>query len=105
MMREMVGMVWVLVPVVAIIGGIASAITATITRGRVRELEIKERIALIEKGIVPPPEVDPQGFDRAIDQYDNLRAFRGAYSSASAGRHRRAGITLLGVGLGLMVLI
>jgi len=54
-MGEWAGVVWVLVPVVAIVGGIASAITATISRGRVRELEIKERIALIEKGIVPPP--------------------------------------------------
>ena len=40
-MREMVGMVWVLVPVVAIIGGIASAIAATFARARVRELEIR----------------------------------------------------------------
>jgi len=99
-MGEWAGVVWVLVPVVAIVGGIASAIVATVSRGRVRELEIKERIALIEKGIVPPPEVDPQGFDRAMGRYDSLQRFGGG-----AGRHRRAGITLLGVGLGLMVLI
>ncbi len=104
-MREMVGMVWVLVPVVAIVGGIASAMFATFAKARVRELEIKERIALIEKGIVPPPEVDPQGFDRAIDKYDRLRGYSSVYGSANAGRHRRAGITLLGVGFGLMVLI
>lgn len=102
-MREMVGMVWVLVPVVAIIGGITSAIVATVSRGRVRELEIKERIALIEKGIVPPPEVDPQGFDRGIHRYEAAYGWYG--QGRSAGRHRRAGVTLLGVGFGLMVLI
>ena len=104
-MRDMVGMVWVLVPIVAIIGGIASAITATFARARVRELEIKERIALIEKGIVPPPEVDPHGFEQAVDLYERSRTLRGGYANASAGRHRRAGITLLGVGFGLMFLI
>jgi hypothetical protein len=104
-MDEVAGMVWVLVPVVAIVGGIAAAITATISRGRVRELEIKERIALIEKGIVPPPEVDPQGFDHAMGRYDRTQHLHDRLSFGSAGRHRRAGITLLGVGLGLMVLI
>lgn len=104
-MHEWIGVVWVLVPIVAIIGGIASAIAATFAKARVRELEIRERIALIEKGIVPPPEVDPQGFDRGIDRYDSLRAWPRGYATASAGRHRRAGITLLGVGFGLMVLI
>lgn len=102
-MHEWVGMVWVLVPIVAIVGGIAAAIAGTFARVRVRELEIRERIALIEKGIVPPPEVDPQGFDRGIHQYNAAYGWYG--SGRSAGRHRRAGITLLGVGLGLMVLI
>ena len=98
-------MVWVLVPVVAIVGGIASAIVATVAKARVRELEIKERIALIEKGIVPPPEVDPQGFDHAMGRYDRAQHLHDRLSFGSAGRHRRAGITLMGVGLGLMVLI
>jgi hypothetical protein len=96
-------MVWVLVPIVAIIGGIASAIAATFARARVREFEIRERIALIEKGLVPPPEVDPQGFDRGIHRYEAAHGWYG--QGRSAGRHRRAGITLLGVGLGLMLLI
>ena len=41
-----------LIPIVAIIGGITAGIVATVTRGRVRELEIRERIAMIERGIV-----------------------------------------------------
>jgi len=51
-------------PIVAIIGAFTTAIVATLSRARVRELEIRERIAMIEKGLVPPPEVDPHGFDR-----------------------------------------
>jgi hypothetical protein len=91
-----------LIPVVAILAGCAVAIVGTIARNRVRELEIRERIAMIEKGLVPPPEVDPRGFDRAMDEQD-----RQAYTARSrpSGRHRRGGVTLIGIGFGLMVLI
>src|SRR5438105_1099162 len=89
-----------LIPIVAIIGAFTTAIIATLSRARVRELEIRERIAMIEKGLVPPPEVDPHGFDRAMDRYDRLRT-----PGMRPRRHRSAGVTLMGVGFGLMVLI
>src|SRR4051812_36098484 len=87
-----------MIPIIAIIGAFATAIIATLSRARVRELEIRERIAMIEKGLVPPPEVDPHGFDRAMDRYDRYRV-------RAPRRHRSAGVTLMGVGFGLMVLI
>jgi hypothetical protein len=86
------------VPIIAILAGVTYAIVTTLSRHRVRELEIRERIAMIERGLVPPPEVDPRGFDRAMDRYDR-------YRYRAPGRHRRAGITLMGVGFGLMLLI
>lgn len=82
----------------AIISWCVVAIVSTRARARVRELEIQERIAMIEKGLVPPPEVDPGGFDRAMHRYDRHR-------HRAPGRHRRAGIILIGVGFGLMALI
>ena len=91
-----------LVPITAIAGAFIYIIIKTLARARVRELEIRERIAMIERGLVPPPEVDPRGFDRAMDRVERLRDHR--YGSGS-GRHRRAGVTLMGVGFGLMVLI
>jgi hypothetical protein len=87
-----------LIPIVAILGAFTYAIIQTLARARVRELEVRERIALIERGLVPPPEVDPRGFDRAMDRYDRVR-------DRAPGRHRRAGVALMGVGFGLMVLI
>jgi hypothetical protein len=87
-----------LIPIVAIIGGISVAIASTISRGRIRELQIRERIAMIERGLVPPPEVDPAGFDRAM-WHD-----RPGHGGPARGQ-RRAGIIVMGVGLGLMVLI
>jgi hypothetical protein len=93
-------MFWPLsIPIVAIVGGIIAGIVATVMKARIRELEIRERIAMIERGLVPPPEVDPRGFDRAMDRAEHVQW------SAGAGRHRRLGITLLGVGFGLMMLI
>jgi hypothetical protein len=91
--------IWVLVPITAILGAFATAIAATMARARVRELEIRERIAMIEKGLMPPPEVDPRGFDRAMDRYDRIQW------STSAARHRRAGIVLLAIGIGLFFMI
>ena len=91
--------IWVLIPVTAIVGAFGTAIAATMARARVRELEIRERIAMIEKGLMPPPEVDPRGFDRAMDRYDRIQW------TTSAARHRSAGIVLLGVGIGLFLMI
>src|SRR5436305_15094928 len=83
----------------AIAGAFGTAIAATMARARVRELEIRERIAMIEKGLMPPPEVDPRGFDRAMDRYDRIQW------TTSAARHRRAGTVLLGFGIGLFLMI
>jgi hypothetical protein len=99
-MNEFGTLAWpFMIPIIAIVGGITAGIVSTVMKARIRELEIRERIAMIERGLVPPPEVDPRGFERAMD-----RAERRQWS-AGAGRHRRLGITLLGVGFGLMMLI
>jgi hypothetical protein len=90
-----------LIPVAAIVGAFVYAIFKTLADARVRELEIRERIAMIERGLVPAPEVDPRGFDRAMSRLERREQVR--YSGG--GRHRRAGVTLMGVGFGLMILI
>src|SRR5258708_9452785 len=93
-----------LIPIVFFIGAFATAIIAMLLRSRVRELEIRERIAMIEKGLVPPPEVDPRGFDTAMDRYDRIRLLRAANRRAPR-RHRSAAVTLMRVCLGLLLLI
>jgi hypothetical protein len=88
-----------LIPITAIVCVFVFLIVKTLVRARVRELEIRERIAMIERGLMPAPEVDPRGFDRAMSRLE-----RREYRSGS-GRHRRAGVTLMGVGFGMIVLI
>ena len=79
------GVIGVFIPIVAIVGGIALAIIKTMGKMRIRELQIRERIAMIEKGLVPPPEMDPAGFDRAMNQHE-----RNDWTSR-APRHRPHG--------------
>jgi hypothetical protein len=93
------GLFW-LIPLAAVLAGPAIVIFGMWTRSRTRELEIRERIAMIEKGLVPPPERDPAGFEQAM-RLTRDRPWR----AGAAARHRRAGITLIGVGLGLMLMI
>jgi len=100
------GVIWsALIPIIAILGWVVVSVVNSISRARVREVEVRERIAMIERGLVPAPEVDPGGFDRAMDRYDRMRfrADRRAYRAH--GRYRRAGVTLLGVGFGLMLML
>ena len=89
------------IPIVAIIGGISVAIAEIISRGKIRELQIRERIAMIEKGLVPPPEVDPAGFDRAMSRYER---FAGSEKGPKPVL-RRSGVMLVSLGLGLGLLI
>jgi hypothetical protein len=109
-------LVWVSplwIPIVGIIGGITLAIVKSISWARVRELEVRERIAMIEKGLIPPPETNPRGFERAMEAVDRLEQRRQWYDDPyysrwhedAPGRHRRAGITLTFIGFGLIFML
>lgn len=93
------------IPIIAILGAFIYLIVKTLSYSRIRELEIRERIAMVERGLVPPPEVDPRGFDRAMDNHERRfdRDYR-RYASRPL-RHRRSGVTVMGLGMGLLVLI
>jgi hypothetical protein len=100
------GLVWTMyVPIIAILGWVVVTVVNSISRARVREMEVRERIAMIERGLVPAPETDPNGFDRAMDRYDRMRYRYERRGYRGHGRYRRAGITLMGVGFGLMFML
>jgi len=90
-----------LIPVIAIVGGLIIAGLAIHHKARLKELAYRERIAMIEKGLVPPPESDPAKFDRA---WESL-ATRWSDPAVLAARHRAAGIITIGAGLAVMVLL
>jgi len=89
------------IAIVAIAGGIISGIFATAQKTRIRELEIRERIAMIERGMVPPPETDPRGFEERMER---VHVIQQRYGHAG-NRFRSGGIMVMSVGLGLTMLL
>jgi hypothetical protein len=81
-----------------ILAGVAVLWMAMQNRRTLREFEHRERLAMIDRGLMPPPERDPAGFES--------RSGVGAQPERSgATRSRSAGIIMIGFGLALMMLI
>ena len=88
--------VWIMFP--AMVLG-AMILIGMMLRGRqrLRELAIQERIALIEKGLVPSPEVDPARFEALV-------GLRRPMNSKGA-RYRSAGVIVMGLGAAMTFLL
>jgi hypothetical protein len=54
---------------------------------------------MIERGMVPPPETDPNGFERQMHAVDRMQ------HRHAGSRFRTGGIIVMSVGFGLMLLI
>jgi len=83
-----------------IVAGVVLMIAAMNNRRKMREMEHRERLAMIERGVVPSPETDPAGFEAATGFVD------GSKDGADVGhRYRTGGVLLIGFGLGLVFVI
>jgi hypothetical protein len=85
----------------AIVGmfvGVAIIWMAMQNRRHQRELEHRERLAMIERGLMPSPETDPVAFERAI-------MLARSPESRSASRMRSAGVMMIALGIGFMFLL
>jgi hypothetical protein len=80
-----------------IFAGIAVLWMAMQSRRRFREMEHRERLAMIERGLVPSPESDPLAFERSLPSSRT--------GSPVSARLRSAGVILIGFGLALTTLI
>jgi hypothetical protein len=94
-LREEEAIVLVMFMIVA--AGVGLMIAAMMNRRKMREMEHRERLAMIERGLIPSPESDPGGFEAAA-------GFAPAGPDVGV-RYRTAGVLLIGFGLGLMILI
>lgn len=70
---------------------------AMVNRRAVREMEHRERLAMIQRGLLPAPESDPLGFEEAVE------AFSG--TGLKSERWRTAGTLTVGLGIALMILL
>lgn len=81
-----------------ILSGVAVIWMAMQSRRQIREMEHRERLAMIERGLVPAPEVDPAGFER------RFTGARGPESPAAA-RARSSGVIMISLGFALIFMI
>jgi hypothetical protein len=89
-----------------ILAGAALMYSSIVTRRRMREMEHRERLAMIERGLLPSPESDPARFEAGAGVVPPMGATLHDRSTAStAMRYRTAGVLMIGLGLGLMILI
>lgn len=84
-----------LIVLTLVMGGIILVLTAMWRRTKLLEMRHRERLALIERGLVPAPEADPAGFDRAWRQS----------AGPTQARMLSGGIVTVGLGLALMCII
>ena len=88
----------VIVFAMLIMAGVGLMIAAMFNRRGLREMEHRERLAMIERGLMPSPERDPGGFESAA-------GFKSIAESPAGARYRTAGVLMIGFGLALLMLI
>ena len=81
-----------------IMGGVIVIWLVMQSRRHFREMEHRERLAMIERGLVPSPETDPQAFERAI-------SLTRRDESQASSRARSAGVMMIALGFGFMFLL
>jgi hypothetical protein len=88
-----------------VVGGLGLIAYSISGRQRMRELLMKERIALIERGLVPPPEVDPTRFEALVHPPDTQVRLRSPAGAARGARYRSAGVMVMGFGAAVFLLL
>ena len=88
----------VIVSALVILSGVTVIWMAMQSRHKIREMEHKERLAMIERGLVPPPEVDPAAFDRRLGGSS-------AGAAPRADRTRSGGVIMIAFGLAIMFML
>ena len=88
----------VVVLALIVLAGAGLMMTAMFNRRKMREMAHRERLAMIERGLIPSPEMNPAAFESASGV--------GRRRTSTAGvRFRTAGVIMIGIGVGLMLLI
>jgi hypothetical protein len=86
-----------LVMISTVVVGLGLIVHTVRARQKMRELVMRERIAMIEKGLAPPPEVDPARFETMMQP--------SAKRDPRSARYRSAGILVIGFGAALFVML
>ena len=86
--------------VMIIMAGVGLMIAAMHNRRKIREMEHRERLAMIERGVVPSPETNPAAFEAGVGFTEPDKD-----EVARQQRYRTAGVLLIGFGFGMIFVI
>jgi hypothetical protein len=86
--------------VMTILSGVALMMAAMNNRRKIREMEHRERLAMIERGVAPSPESNPAAFEAAVGFSEPSKE-----ETQRSQRYRTAGVMLIGFGFGLIFVI
>lgn len=75
-----------------ILGGVIVIVMAMHQRSKRLEMEHRERLAMIERGLTPTPESNPAQFETSL-------------GPPAVSRFTTVGVAIVGIGIGLMLLI
>lgn len=70
---------------------------AMANRRAVREMEHRERLAMIQRGLLPSPESDPLGFEEGVEAFTD--------AGLRSERWRSSGTLMIGLGIALAILL
>ena len=87
--------------VLFVVAGVTLLLMAMSNRRYMRELAHRERMAMIERGLVPSPETDPAQFEAAT----GLATTPASDVPKRGQRFRTLGVAMIGLGVGLAFLI
>lgn len=93
MSEELFGALIVGIPFLTLICGVIIVVAGMIFKARTLEMQHRERLAMIERGLAPPPESTPTG------------SIAGKAVSPSTNRARSVGVIIIGIGFAFMCLI
>jgi hypothetical protein len=97
-------MLFAALPVLVLVGLFLLAAFWISARARMREWAHRERIAMIEKGLVPPAELYTGGAARSALE-TTIASDPSARPSRAATRSRSAGVLFIGLGVALALII
>src|ERR671915_2538178 len=85
-------MLFALLNTIFILGGVIVIVMAMNQRTKKLEMQHRERMAMIDRGLAPSPETDPELFEASLGR-------------PAVSRYTTLGIAIVGIGMGLMLLI
>jgi hypothetical protein len=94
-----------ILPLIAVFGVLVLGAYLIWRRGKLAEMTHRERLAMIERGLAPPPEISDREKTMTALSSPDSNGTRVEPLDSRTHRFRSVGVTLIGIGVALMLII